>query len=134
MGDTSLQMYFIGGLSVFIALNALLCSEDDTLPQHWSVLRAIHTLHSCKNYICLFGELLPIHFMQLRGSQGLMWGTRGPLPLAAAMVGYDCVGRCWLLQADVRSIHCRNSRNCLRIFFSFLRRSHIFLTSDPAAK
>jgi hypothetical protein len=50
------------------------------------------------------------------------------------MVGYGYVGQCWPLEADVRSIDCRNSRNCLRKFFLFLHRSHIFLTSDLAAK
>jgi hypothetical protein len=35
-----------GGLRVFMALKALLCSGDDESPQHWSVLRAIHTLNS----------------------------------------------------------------------------------------
>ncbi len=119
-----------------MALKALLCSGDDASPQHQSVLRAIHTLNSRKNYIHLFGGLSPIHHsMRLRGAQGLMWGTRGPFPPAVAMVGYGCVGRCWPLEADVRSIDCRNSRNCLRkYFFLFLRRSHIFWTSDLAAK
>jgi hypothetical protein len=33
-----------------MALKALLCSGDDALPQHWSVLRAKHTLNSPKIY------------------------------------------------------------------------------------
>ncbi len=119
IGDNppSLRMYFMGGLRVFKALKGLLCSGNDTLPQHWSVLRAIHTLNSHKNYIRLFGGLLPIHSTRLHGAQGLMWVTRGPFPPAVAMVGYGCVGRCWLLETDVRSIDCRNSRNCLRKYF-----------------
>ncbi len=88
----SLRMYFLGGLRVFMALKALLCSGDDKLPQHWSVLRAINTLNSPKNYIRLLGGLLPIHSTRRRGAQGLMWGTRGPFPPATAMVGYGCVG------------------------------------------
>jgi hypothetical protein len=94
MGDNppSLRVYFMGGLRVFMALKALLCSGDDASPQHRSILRAIHTLNSRKNYIRLFGGLLPIHLTWLRGAQGLMWGTRGPFPLAVAMVGYGCVG------------------------------------------
>ncbi len=75
-----------------MALKALLCSSNDELPQHWSVLRAIHTLNSPKNYICLLGGLLLIHSMRLCRVQGLMWGTRGPFLPAAAMVGYGCVG------------------------------------------
>ena len=45
MGDDppSLRMYFFGGLRVFMALKALLCSGDDASPQNRSVLRAMHT-------------------------------------------------------------------------------------------
>ncbi len=57
MGDNppSLPMYFWEGLRVFMALKALLCSGNDASPQHWSVLRAIHSLDSRKSYICLLG-------------------------------------------------------------------------------
>ena len=79
-------MYSLGGLRVFMALKVLLCSGNDELPQNWSVLRAIHTLNSPKNYIRKLGGLSPIHSMHRRGAQGLMWGTRGPFPPAAAMV------------------------------------------------
>jgi hypothetical protein len=85
-------MYSVGGLRVFMALKVLLCSGDDESPQHQSVLRAINTLNSPKKYIRLLGGLLPIHSMHRRGAQGLMWGARGPFLLAAAMVGYGCVG------------------------------------------
>jgi hypothetical protein len=73
-------------------LKVLLCSGDDESPQHQSVMRAINTLNSPKNYIRLLGGLSPIHSTRWRGGQGLMCGTRGPFPLAAAMVGYGCVG------------------------------------------
>jgi hypothetical protein len=82
----SLRMYFLGGVRVCMALKVLLCSGDDALPQHWSVLRAIHTLNS------LLGGLSAIHSMHWIGAQGLMWGARGPFPLVAAMVCYGCVG------------------------------------------
>jgi hypothetical protein len=88
----SLRMYFLGGLRVFMALKALLCSGNDEFPQHWSVFRAINTLNSPKKYIRLLGVLLPIHLTHWRRAQGLMWGARGPFPPAAAMVGYGCVG------------------------------------------
>ncbi len=101
----SLRMYSLGGLRVFMALKALLCSGDDELPQHWSVLRAINTLNSPQKYICLFGGLSPIHSTRWRGAQGLMWGSRGPFPPAAAMVSYGCVGWCWLLEAYIRSTY-----------------------------
>ncbi len=121
MGDSpqSLWMYFMRGLRVFTALKVLLCSGDDATPQHRSVLRAIHTLNSRKNYIRLLRGLLFIHLTWLRGVQGLMWGTRGPFPPAAAIVGYGCVGQCWPLEADIRLIDCRNSRNRLRKFFFY---------------
>jgi hypothetical protein len=70
-----------------MALKALLCSGNDASPQYWSVLRAMHTLNSPKNYTRLLGGLSPIHSMHRRGAQGLMWGARGPFPPAAAMVG-----------------------------------------------
>jgi hypothetical protein len=75
-----------------MALKVLLCSGDDELPQHWSVLRAISTLNSPKNYIRLLGGLSLIHSTHWCGVQGLMWGTRGPSQPVAAMVGYGCVG------------------------------------------
>jgi hypothetical protein len=37
-----------------------------------------------------------------------MWGARGPFLLLAAMVGYGCVGCCWLLEANIKSAYCRN--------------------------
>ncbi len=94
MGDNplSLRMYSLGGLRVCTPLKALLCSGNDESPQHQSVLRAINTLNCPQNYIHLLGGLLPIHSTRLPGAQGLMWGTRGPFPPAAAMVGYGCVG------------------------------------------
>jgi hypothetical protein len=75
-----------------MALKALLCSGDDESPQHQSVSRAINTLNSPKNYNRLLGGLSPIDLTCRRGAQGLMWGTRGPFPPAAAMVSYGCVG------------------------------------------
>jgi hypothetical protein len=114
-------------------LNALLCSGNDALPQHWSVLRAIHTLTSLQNYIRLFGGLSPIRSTRRRREKCLMWGTRGPYPPTAAMVGYGCVGRCWQLKANVRL----PTVGIVAVYgsiFLFLRRSHIFLTSDLAAK
>jgi hypothetical protein len=88
----SLRMYSLGGLRVFMALKALLCSGDDESSQHRSVLRATNTLNSPKKYIRLLGGLSPFHSMRQRGAQDLMRGARGPFPLAAAMVGYGCVG------------------------------------------
>jgi hypothetical protein len=105
------------GMRVCMPLKALLCSGNDALPQHWSFLRAIHTLNSLKNYTRLLGGLSPIHSTHWCGAKGLMRGTRGPYPLAAAMVGNGCVGQCWQLEAKVRLTYCRNSSNCLQKYF-----------------
>ncbi len=128
------DVFLGGGLTVCMALKVLLCSGNDALPQHGSVLRTIHTLNSPKNYIHLLGGLSTIHSMHWIRAQGLMWGTRGPFLPVAAMVCLGCVGRCWPLEADVRVTYCRNSKNCLQEYFLFITRSHTFLTSDPAAK
>jgi hypothetical protein len=73
-------------------LKVLLCSGDDELPQHRSVLGTINALNIPKSYILLLGGLSPIHSMRWRGAKGLMWGARGPFLPAAAMVGYGCDG------------------------------------------
>jgi hypothetical protein len=87
---------------------------------HQSILRTIHTLNSPINYIRLLGGCcLSIHCASAEGkaSCGALGGTRGPFLLVVVMVGYGCVGWCWLLEANVRLIYCRNSKVCLRKFF-----------------
>jgi hypothetical protein len=69
-----------------MALKTLECCGNSSLPEKRSALRAINTLNPPKEYIRKLGGLLPIHLMRRRGAQGLMWGARGPFPLAAAMV------------------------------------------------
>jgi hypothetical protein len=88
MGDNppSKRIYFLGLLRVFMALKTLRCCGDSSSPEQRSTLRAINTLNSPKECICKLGGLSPIHLMHRRGAQGLMWGARGPFPLAAAMV------------------------------------------------
>jgi hypothetical protein len=73
-------------------LKALLCSGDDELPQHCSVLETINALNSPKSYIRLLGGLSPIHLTCRRGAKGLVWGARAPFLPAAAMVGYGFDG------------------------------------------
>ncbi len=69
---------------------------------------------------CSGGCRLSIHCagVEHKASCGARGGTRGPFPPVVVMVGYGCVGRCWLLEANVRSIYCRNSKICLRKFFN----------------
>jgi hypothetical protein len=45
----------------------------------------MHTLSPPTKYIHKLRGLSPIHSKHWHGAQGLMWGTRGPFPLAAAM-------------------------------------------------
>jgi hypothetical protein len=57
------------------------------MPEHWSTLRAIHTLNPPppkKNR--KLGRLSSIYSKHRLRAQGLMWGARGPFPPAAAMV------------------------------------------------
>jgi hypothetical protein len=69
-----------------MALKTLWYCGDASLPEQRSPLRAIHTLNLPPKYIRKLGGSLPIHLMHQRGAQGLIWGARGPLPPAAAMV------------------------------------------------
>jgi hypothetical protein len=121
MGDNppSLRVYFLVGLRVFMDLKALLCSGNDESPQHRSVWGTINALNSPKSYIRLLGGLSPIHSTRWRGAKGLVWGARGPFPPAAAMVGYDCDGWCWPLEAYIRSTNCRNSKKFLLKYFFY---------------
>ena len=61
MGDNppSLRMYSLGGLRVFMALKALLCSGNDESPQHRSVLRAINTLNCPQSISACSGGYRP---------------------------------------------------------------------------
>jgi hypothetical protein len=54
-----LRMYFGGGLRVFLALKALLCSGDDALLQNRSVLRAMHTPTASKVTFACSGGYRP---------------------------------------------------------------------------
>jgi hypothetical protein len=117
----------LGGLRVCMPLKALLFSGDDALPQHQSVLRAMHTLNSLKNYIRMLRGLLPIHSNHWSRAKGLMWGTRGPY-LPAVLVDDGS----WRLMSHQPTVGIVKKGH--GSIFLFLRRSHIFLTSDPAAK
>ncbi len=118
MGDNppSLRMYFWGGWG---------CLWPSKRFWRWCIATTLECIkghahpNSPKNYVCLLGGLSPIHSTRRHGAEGLMWGAREPFPLAAAMVGYGCDGWCWPLEAYVRSINCRNSRNCLRKYFFY---------------
>ncbi len=100
-----------------MALEALTCSGNDALPQHWSVLRAIHTLTTPKKYIRLLGGLSSIYSMRRCGLLSLMWVARVAFPPAAAMVGcvvFVDVGH-WRLMSDrptVGIVKIVNGSNC----------------------
>jgi hypothetical protein len=55
----SKRVYFFGLLRVCMALEGLLCSSDDVLPKHQSVLRATHTLNNPKIISACLGVCHP---------------------------------------------------------------------------
>jgi hypothetical protein len=69
-----------------MALKTLQCFGNSSLPEQRSTLRAINNLNPPKKYIPKLGRLSSIYSKCWHGAQGLMWGTRGPFPPAAAMV------------------------------------------------
>ncbi len=96
------DVFLGGGLRVCMALKALLCSSNDASPQHRSVLRAIHTLNSPKNYSCLLGGCRPSIRrigLECKASCGALGGHfRQWRPWSAMVVLVD-VGR-WRLTSD----------------------------------
>ncbi len=116
----SLRMY-LGGIE------GVYGSKSTPLFRRWCIATTsecfeghTHPQQPQKLYPLAGGGQLTIHSTHWIGAQGLMWGTRGPFPLAAAMVRYGCVGQCRPLEADVRSTYCRNSMVTIvygRIFF-----------------
>ncbi len=92
----SLRMYFLGGLRVFMALKALLAMmHRHKIGVFWGPCKPQQPQ---KLYLLARG-LSPIHSTRWRGAKGLVWGSRGPFPPAAAMVGYGCDG-CWRHTSD----------------------------------
>jgi hypothetical protein len=89
-----------------MALKALLCSGDDELPQHQSVLRAIHTLNSPKNKSACLGDCrLSIQRagVERTASCGALWGHFNRRRSWSAMVVLVNVGR-WRLTSDQPTI------------------------------
>jgi hypothetical protein len=81
---------FLGVLRVCMALKTLQCCGGASWPEQRSALRAMHTLNLPKIIpaasLGVCHMLSPIHLMHRHGAQGLMWGSRGPFQLAAALV------------------------------------------------
>ncbi len=104
-------IYLLGVLRMCIALKVLVCSGNDALQQHWSVLRAIHILNTPKNKInCSWGCHLSIQHVRaerkaLCGALGGHFCRRQPWSAMVVLV----VGCCWPLDANVRSNYSRNS-------------------------
>ncbi len=79
------------------ALKALLCSIDDALPQHWSVLRAIHThpYQPPKLYL-LAGGVVPHPYNAPAQSARSHVGHLGPI---SASGGHGWLWLCWSMLA-----------------------------------
>ncbi len=107
----SLQMYFLGGWGcVWPSKHSFVLAMMNR--HNIGVFWGLYTPPTAPKIYLLAWGLPPIHLTCWCRAQGLMWGTRGPFLLAAAMVGYGCAGRCWPLEAYVRSTYCRISKNC----------------------
>jgi hypothetical protein len=116
-----------------MALKVPHCSSNDVLPQHGSVLRAIHTLNNPKNIPACIGGCHPsIRCIgtECKASCGALGGHFCWQP-RQAMVVLVLVGR-WRLTSDQPTVGI--VKIVYRSIFLFLRRTHTFLTSDPAAK
>jgi hypothetical protein len=113
-----------------MALKVLLCFDNDELPQHRSVLRAIHTLNPPKNYIPKLGGCRP-SICRAEAEREASWGALGGhfclRQSWSAMVVLVNVGR-WRLTSDQPTAGI--VKNVYGRFFLFLGRSHTFLTSD----
>ncbi len=87
--DMLLEGWVIGCM----AFRALLCSNNASLPEQRSALRAIDPSPPHKKHIRLRGGLSPINPTHRRGMQGLLWASRGLFLPAVAMVGLVIVLR-----------------------------------------
>jgi len=74
------------GLIGCMHLKTLHCSNDDAPPQHQSVFRGICPINPLKKHIHLLGGSSSINTTRWSGTQGILRGSRGPFPPAAAMV------------------------------------------------
>jgi hypothetical protein len=102
----SLQMYFLGGFRVCMALKALLCSGNDESPQHWSVLGGIYTLNSPKKYIACSGGCHPSIWrvgVECKASCGALGGHFCRRRPWSAMVVLVNVGR-WRLTSGQSTV------------------------------
>jgi hypothetical protein len=73
-------------------LKALLCSGNNALPQHWSVLRAMHTLNSLKNYLGVV-----VHpFNVFEWIKRPHVGHKGGISIGG---GHSRLWLCWLMMA-----------------------------------
>jgi hypothetical protein len=80
--DMLLEGWMIGCM----AFKALLCSGDASSPEQRSALRAIDPSPPHKNHIRLLGGSSLINPTCRRGTQGLLWASRGLFLSTAAMV------------------------------------------------
>ena len=81
----------LGGVRGCMAIKMHLCSSDDALPQHWSVLRAIHPLNLQKN-ICTCSGGLPPSSDDGSAGRKASYGAQG---------GNFCLRRPWLVVVEM---------------------------------
>ncbi len=106
---------------VFWGVEFVYTPQSAPLFQQWCITTTLECFegHAHPQQPQKLGGLLPIHLTRWSREKGLMWDTRGRelYLLVAAMVGYNCVGWWWQLEANLRSTYYRNSKNCLRKYF-----------------
>ncbi len=129
MGDNppSKRMYFLGGLRVCVLPSkcSFVCSGDDELPQHRSILRAIHNLNSPQNYTACLGSCRPsIRRISLerKASCGALGGHFCQRQPWLAMVVLVNVGH-WWLTSDWPTVGIVKTV-CRSIFYSYVDPIH----------
>jgi hypothetical protein len=99
-------MYFLGGLRVCMALKVLLCSGNAASPQHWSVLRAMHTSTTLKTISNCSGDCSPsiqCISVERKASCGALGGHFCQQRPWLAMAVLVVVGR-WRLMSDQSTV------------------------------
>ncbi len=94
----SLQMYFLGGLRVCMALKVLLCSGNDASPQHRSIFEAhTHPQQPQKLYPLAWG-VVAHPFNALAWSTRPHVGHQGAISISASG-GHGLLWLCWSMLA-----------------------------------
>ncbi len=144
---TGRNMFRIGGNTFYNQINEIpmkilefkrsgigLITEFRGIPNGFPNQADVVVMHHCQNKGALWGAytlspppqnyirylrwLLPIHCKRRRRAQGLMWGARGPVPLAAAMVVADVTPIVFCAEATENAIIILNFVVCKQCLYT----------------